>query len=144
MNVDEKADKVEVGPTLDAWIAEHVMGWIPWYGTDPDWVGFFDGEWLRWTKKPTIDPDDPGEAEVWSPSTDIAAAWMVVEKLFSITGGTVGIRQHSKHVCVQLITWKRQWLCDTSLPAAVCKAAFLFVNTKMSEENNERKTTARD
>lgn len=69
-------DKLEAGPEIDALVAEKVMGWKPddddghaWEDADGDWKAHRkDGPWM-----------DTGEV-IWSPSTDIAAAWEVVEK----------------------------------------------------------------
>jgi len=69
---------------LDSWVAEKVMRWerIKYFGCAPitdSWVGFWDGEWFRWIERPQ--PDDEEAYKLWSPSTDLANAWEVVEKL---------------------------------------------------------------
>ena len=72
-------DKLEAGWETDALVAEKVMGWkhITHFNQSPiadGWIGFWDGEWPQWVKR-------PDEDNVWQPSTDITAAWEVVEKL---------------------------------------------------------------
>jgi ABA sandwich protein len=100
MGASEKRDGLRVtalpqkdaGRELDALVAEHVMGWVP-LGIGPrgitaggegplapGWVGFWDGNWTRWTAMPEPTEEDEERAVPWSPSTDIAAAWEVVEK----------------------------------------------------------------
>jgi Phage ABA sandwich domain len=64
------AERLAAGRELDALVAEKVMGWEPYH----------DGAWLTGEQLP-----DWGGPQIvgrtWSPSTDITAAWQVVEKL---------------------------------------------------------------
>lgn len=81
MNVD----KLKPGPELDALVAEKVMGWkrIKKLHGKPladGWVGFHDGEWIRWTSNPESAYEDYTPS-IFSPSTSIADAWQVVEKM---------------------------------------------------------------
>jgi len=74
----------DAGRELDALVAEHVMGWAPIKVINgrpiaEGWTGFYDGKWLVWTERP--EPTEEGESHPWRPSTDIAAAWQVVEKM---------------------------------------------------------------
>lgn len=77
-------DELQAGPELDALIAERVMGWVK-----VEWDGVY------YWRDPAIDDSHTGrvadsrssvgdlleDLKPWSPSTDIAAAWEVVEKL---------------------------------------------------------------
>lgn len=78
-------DELLAGRELDALIAEKVMGWkrIP---VPPDANGHFAGEALMQTDPPPNfrwNPLGKIPFDTWVPhfSTDIAAAWQVVEKL---------------------------------------------------------------
>lgn len=66
---------------LSAKIAEEVMGWNPitHFRGEPiadGWVGFWDGEWFRWTTRP--ESDEPDASVEWSPFTNMQDAWLVV------------------------------------------------------------------
>lgn len=125
------------GRELDALVAEKVMGW--------DDSG--DGEWRN-------EFDRPIESiRLWRPSTDISAAWEVVEKMneldFSITTHSLGkivtvygpetnhekidkakkAGLHSKLIETCAMTY------GESVPEAVCKAALLVMIDKESEAN---------
>lgn len=69
------------GRELDALVAEKVMGWRPWSGGY--YYGSADGQVMVCLH------ENDGMARYWSPSTDIAAAWRVVERLH--TGRTFGL-----------------------------------------------------
>lgn len=68
-------DKLEAGPKLDALVAEKVMGWEVGPHTADPLVARFKFRWKL--------PNDAGYGDEPPPeySTDIAAAWEVVEKL---------------------------------------------------------------
>lgn len=111
------------GRELDALIAEKVMGWAPVH----------DGLNFRWA--------DGGDYEKrhryvcdWSPSTDIAAAWQVVERMDSL-GWYLTIDRLSSGERVRF--WRCEWMryteenekcgdcwedADTA-PLAICRAA---------------------
>jgi len=64
---------LEAGPELDALVAEKVMGWHR--AACSNWTERRSGQ-------PWLDVDSLSAANpFWSPSTDIAAAWEVVEKV---------------------------------------------------------------
>lgn len=76
---------MKAGRELDAIIAQMVMGWaICGYAAYDDWLArsnrgdvdivFIDRDGVVWRAVGDL-------CNVWSPSTDIAAAWQVVEKL---------------------------------------------------------------
>jgi hypothetical protein len=74
------------GPELDALIAEKVIGWkkrgIEWvHPTELNNCG--QPKRMAYSEDVVVGAYDPGEytEKAWSPSTDIAAAWEVVEKL---------------------------------------------------------------
>src|ERR1700730_7244688 len=76
MNVDE----LEPGCELDASIAEKVMGWS--IAVDYD----YHPPQINWCERGEFRalvncPQQLKVLPTWSPSTDIAAAWLVVEKL---------------------------------------------------------------
>jgi len=116
----EEILRMEAGPELDRLIAERVMGWKA--GAD-----FFvaDGKISR------IHRATSGTAvsELWSPSTDIAAAMEVVNKLLSrynisIYSGRYPIRWFVQIVAVE--DWETKALVeDENLPLAICRAALL-------------------
>ena len=67
------------GRALDAAVAERVMGWLDGRVSHPDkWAKTFDGRQRPWP----IWVDEAGRhisEDYFGPSTDIAAAWQVVE-----------------------------------------------------------------
>ena len=78
-------DKLEAGPETDALVGKHVMGW-----TLTDTVNVTWDEVAEYRKRPTVSTSDNIGSRVWNnnrrvdewcPSTDIVAAWEVVEKL---------------------------------------------------------------
>jgi hypothetical protein len=127
---EEDVDKMQAGPALDALVGEKVMGWklinlgrrkYDYASTDEDRRAALSGrgvfEW-HWEGK---DAPDDGFAHEWNPSTDIAAAWQVVEKLhepdttdFSLNSATVGWRARFGYVF--------KAFGDTA-PLAICRAA---------------------
>lgn len=68
----------------DALVAEKVMGWLQWTG-DGDWDGPEDATFFRdWDDGAGVAVYKPSTEEpafYFSPSTDISAAWEVVEKI---------------------------------------------------------------
>ena len=112
------------GPEMDAAVAEHVMGWI-YHPPSADTEG------VAWWEVPEGDPtrDRFGSAD-WPPcySTDIAAAWPVLEKL-RLKYTTVKIfAQNGWSVALGLIhadggeVWTVLVNAPTA-PLAICKAA---------------------
>jgi len=89
--------RLKPGPELDRLVAEKVMGWIePADAEMPRvWLRWEEGEkryvWAGWwIEEPPKDEDGNIPSawllagnKKWSPSTDIAAAWEVVERLSS-------------------------------------------------------------
>ena len=79
-------DEHEAGPCLDAWAATDVMKW-KWN----DSLGW--GNRPYWTDK--TETEEGPACDDWSPSTDIAAAWMLVEKL-DADGWAINILYYEK------------------------------------------------
>jgi hypothetical protein len=69
-------EALKAGRELDALVAERVMGWRP-YPT-PAYDGY---RWPEWWE----DPQTGNRRLGWHPSTDIAAAWTVLERLQVLT-----------------------------------------------------------
>lgn len=90
----EQIEKMEAGEAIDALVAEKVMDWQLHAAFDPDVLGRFSNWIDTKTGAGMCQPDE------FQPSTDIAAAWMVVEKFPAIViqrassadGSTVGYR----------------------------------------------------
>jgi len=122
----EQILSVKPGPELDRLVAERVMGWQ--YDLLRDAWAKADGSYAY--------------AEVWKPSTDIAAAWDVVQCLISKSfnvevWNTVELDQDGE--------WRTAWVVDVrstqhgastyraqapSAPLAICRAALLAVQSK--------------
>lgn len=99
------------GRELDALVAEKVMGW-----TRCDHRDLEDGLWWCRGDGAHIWPAD------WTPSTDIAAAWQVVERLVALTNWEVQVfaKRHARyvvHASPFVVTE-----ADTA-PLAICRAA---------------------
>lgn len=66
---------MEAGREMDAAVATRVMGWrldgADWIGADNRWAAYADD----------APPFSGGRRPRFAPSTDIAAAWLVVERL---------------------------------------------------------------
>lgn len=94
------------GPRLDQWVCEIVLGQT-WQGGNP--IPNYVKPWTRW----------PWPAPV---STEMAAAWLVVEKLRNEWGQfelTAGIQWHCGHKQIN------PWGVGDNAPEAICKAALL-------------------
>jgi len=109
----EEILKLEAGPQLDRIIAERVMGWE--YDLLRD-AWFKDGEGEIW-------------AENWHPSTDIKAAWKVVEnrRQWGWTWKMTGITGHWH---VALYDEDFNFLAEAraaEVTVAICRAALLAV-----------------
>jgi len=137
---------MEAGPELDRLVAENVMGWIA--PTDIDGVR----GWLRWCEEeqryvwagwwiespPT---DENGEIDpiwllagdkVWSPSTDIADAWVVVQQLaqgleLAIAGSPDDIWRVAACNPAESMPWPVIEAEAPTAPLAICRAALLTV-----------------
>jgi hypothetical protein len=132
------------GREMDALVAERVMGWTP----KPPY-----GHWYDADGNPSGYHPEATDCRKWSPSTDIAAAWQVVEKINadpSWKGGTMPrwfaisgpancgdgrwCAGFQYEICLSGDLWTRdmiEWDEDTccaggeTAPLAVCRAALL-------------------
>ena len=85
----EQIRSMEAGRELDALVAEKVMQSHRWTETPPDYDGKFGGDRILMPKDLTWDEASPflpprgpiGHIHLHHHSTDIAAAWEVVEKV---------------------------------------------------------------
>lgn len=115
------------GPEMDRLVAEKVMGWT---ARDNRLSG---GYLFGWAK-----PDGSWGAcaisgsNAWSPSTDIASAWAVVEKAMASNGcasvQSTGFEWDRRFIArIQFgtcFTTDRSALADTA-PLAICRAALM-------------------
>ena len=136
-------DKLEAGPETDVLMAERVMGWktlpnpdgsITIYNQADKYLG------LIW-----CEVDYPDCGPYWQPSTDIAAAWEVIEKLadeghcpgliyddnghwaLSLEGAQdVPIGPDPQDIATSFFVNADMW-CDTA-PLTICRAALKVVN----------------
>jgi len=118
-----KYDEMEAGRDLDALIATKVMGWQSAYG-------FF-----RWEQTP---PSGGEPRAVPRYSTDIAAAWQVVEKMravghtvcideFHLRDGTVLYGCYFHH----LETDDEHYAEASTVPLAICYSALCVVGAHL-------------
>jgi len=116
----EEIMNMKPGRELDALVAEKVMGWkTNWLKTD-------------WWEE--INPNThrhKGLVKDFKPSTDIAAAWEVVEKMFERGGceiGCYGSKSGGKWFEVIVITMNGEVKVTAhTAHEAICKAALLAV-----------------
>lgn len=75
---EDEIMKLEAGRELDALVARQIMGWSKWniISDTGNFPGWFTKIELGQLGKGWYMADDN-----WSPSTDIAAAWQVVERM---------------------------------------------------------------
>ncbi len=87
----DKIAAMEAGPDLDRMVAERVMGWhiAPWEDETDGGLEWKDA--LGHYMAPYSSGQNPKWR--WSPSTDIAAAWRVVEHITRVPRTVVEARQ---------------------------------------------------
>lgn len=116
------------GDALDVLVAEKVMGWSKgkyWGGSGATDRWFDGGKELgsdHATPEGHGDGDYYSPDESWSPSTDIRAAWEVVEKLPGF--GMTHMRDGSWHVAFGGGAFPAS--ADTA-PLAICRAALAAI-----------------
>jgi hypothetical protein len=111
--------KMEAGPELDALIAEKVMEWTEWP---------ISGDYV------TLHGKTGHTIDTFNPSSDISAAWEVVEKLqdtpteyfFEICKTPVIWRQSGKPTHWHVELGGQKAYADAA-PLAICRAALLAV-----------------
>ncbi len=123
-------DQFPAGPELDGLIAEKVMGWLPhqdlihWYRTTTGW---------RITRPHGPASSDHEGVTPFMPSTNIADAWEVIEKLSSLQPCVLRLPNGSWQCHFE---WKKdgkQWGYVTdarTAPLAICRAALLTIERK--------------
>ena len=117
----DRMDQLEAGRELDALVAEKVMGWRikgkDWVDEHGRYQGAVETYWVI---------ADGGPSKGWHPSTDIAAAWLVVEKLGWQYVFRLGNRD-DKWWCVLSVEpdWQLSDNCAEAptAPLAICRAA---------------------
>jgi hypothetical protein len=131
--------KMAAGPEMDKAVVR-LMGWKflltsrngkveHWEDGDGDWFGVGESRLTR----------------LWSPSTDIAAAWEVVEKVrtlgfewsFDSNGGSGGVFRWRAIVWVDDLSpdFKAR---DAEMPLAICRAALLAVTHEPEPAHDRR------
>jgi len=122
----EEILKLEPGPELDRLVAERVMGWKEGkdFGVGESGIVWYIREGPKYFERTRI--------EAWSPSTDIAAAWQVVEKLAN-RGIVVVVESEGALNNIYEVLFYR-WGSDAivgiargSICEAICRAALLAV-----------------
>jgi hypothetical protein len=78
---EQEIDQMEAGPELDALVAEKVMGW-PVIGPNDPYSQYLDKGGVIYNGLAQKFPKFGVIPSNWSPSTDIAAAWQVLEAMF--------------------------------------------------------------
>lgn len=120
-------EEMEAGATLDAAIAERVMGWTRGPGK-------YEGEF--WHRQVEGSPWQTADVQTWSPSTDIAAAWQVVEALHArntifelcIHHGQLEGGLYAVSVTVTGAAGHAYGGKGASAPLAICRAALWAVD----------------
>ena len=135
--------KEPAGPRINAWIAERVMGWKRgqrgnWIVSVPpnhEWLSD-DGGWEPTTKEVTFPLED---LHIPAYSTDIAAAWEVVEGirgpvqhclLVDLSNCPAGDWQCTIREAVKATDWHERDIARgraPTAPLAICRAALLIM-----------------
>ncbi len=113
---------MEAGCELDALIAEKVMGWTLRISDDRD-----DAYSQSWLSGPNILTDSRFVFE-FEPSTDIAHAWLVVDKLIADGCRVDVVRLGPTHPWTCEV-WRGPWrVLDhaEAAPLAICRAALAY------------------
>lgn len=129
---NEEIDKMEAGPEMDALVAEKVMGWKlgkpRWVYTEELYGRVKSQAWEGSTKDGMTQT-----IESWRPSTEITAAWLVVEKI----GGVFRLEKYPHPDSFQGypgICWVADFHIASSLaetaPLTICRAALKAVNKR--------------
>jgi len=131
----EEILKLEAGPELDRLVAEKVIGWEE--GKDFDCSG--EGTLIHYPFRNRV------LSKKWSPSTDIAAAWEVVRRVFELkpTLGFVlftDISGHCRAAFYDILEYIDQVVPVSEIddaetvPLAICRAALLAVEATQEKE----------
>ena len=133
-------ESMKAGPELDKLVAEKVMGWVltqdgPGEGA---WEDDYSADYGRW-----MPSDSPGAGpHAWetvpSYSTNIAAAWEVVEKVSELSDGHFTLMKFTTHYRAGFQTPVpydsddrfEHWSVADTAPLAICRAALAAVEKK--------------
>jgi hypothetical protein len=123
--------KLDAGPELDALVAEKVMGWTKEPSANP-FPGPKSLPWNWVAPHSTWGPGTPGKCyptSVPKYSTDIAAAWEVVEKLRDQFEGVVvdGIKLPGAPAWQCIVMNESEKGEAQTAPLAICRAALKAV-----------------
>ena len=113
----EEIGKLEAGRELDALVAEKVMGWRLLDPPQADQPSY----WATWVMLPHREA-----AKDWSPSTNIAAAWEVVERLRANGYSWMQFTLIADQWDLEMGQGGHDIGCDTlapTAPLAICRAA---------------------
>ena len=119
-----RVDEMEAGRELNALVAEKVMGWGiihhnngAVYATIPGSIEWYAIHWAD------------GRDDDWSPSTDIAVAWLVLERVAESWLPCVMHDAIQWVVEFDSITGNHTAYADTA-PLAICRAALMAVGVE--------------
>jgi hypothetical protein len=127
----EQIMQMQAGPEMNAAVAELVMRWHQWVDLSRDYEGPYPmfADWGEMSLAVYEDEESGDVTRHFSPSTDIAAAWLVVEE--------IGKRHTVEVECVKGIIYVKvfyghgpgQFHCasDDSAPLAISRAALLVL-----------------
>ena len=121
--------KLEAGKELDALVATEVMGW---HGGNPSWITQ-EGKCTGWLSRFETD----SLAEEFNPSTDISAAWQVVEKMKEKYWMAINTSMSSLQETEWGVEWSKNGVIEKvdfvlapTAPLAICRAALLAMEAK--------------
>jgi hypothetical protein len=114
-------DELQAGPDLDRLVAERVMNWKP---PEPS------GERIAYDGGPPLDERSPYRIKPYS--TDIAAAWEVLERLYHLADFMRLERDKTEWSCTWWLGGSKIWHRDhrataNTAPLAICRAALKVV-----------------
>jgi len=119
---------------LDALVAEKVMGWKLKHVNDPVMAVIF-ANWVDENDVGIITPDE------WKPSTDISAAWQVVEKMHALlfSRRREFLRYLQEAVTSDEMVTKGQYIAWPDVfwfitPRAICLAALKAMGVDVERE----------
>lgn len=118
------------GPKADWLVARNVMGWTPWRSPSVPRGSTTPDCWMTGNERsPTV------RISGWRPSEDIAAAWLVVDRLVSL-GARVNVMNRAVgpwacHLILRIGTPDERTLMEYGeTPAlAICRAALAAVES---------------
>jgi len=132
----EQINEMEAGQRVDALIAELVMGWEKRDEPDAEWFLFDNHEKLGdktifWEQRHYLRCACASGWFTFRPSTDIAAAWVVVEKLHKLGSsiqlhGVIGAVTET-YCCEFVPKHRYNYSCGDTAPLAICRAALKAV-----------------